>query len=72
MYHNPRSRAKRTVEPILDDMGEDESTGAAASSEGEEQPVESVLSEIAKDEIDEVSLLLCAEGFYCEAVLNLT
>ena len=71
---NPQKccRAKRTVEPVLDDFDGDESSlgaaGAAVSDteEQEEQPVESVLSEIAKDEIDEVRVHRSFVGRLCE------
>ena len=52
---NYPNRVKRTVEPVLDDFDDDDDNSSAASeTEESEQPVESVLSEIAKDEIDEV------------------
>ena len=54
-------RAKRTVEPVLDDSDDGDDSSAAAREESEVQlplPVESVLSEIAKDEIDEVDIIM--------------
>ena len=52
---NDRNRVKRTVEPVLDDIDDgDGNSSAAPETDESEQPVESVLSEIAKDEIDEV------------------
>ena len=52
---NDRHRVKRTVEPVLDDIDDgDGNSSAAPETDESEQPVESVLSEIAKDEIDEV------------------
>ena len=51
------------MEPVLDDSGEgDDSSAAAEEAEDAEvqllPPVESVLSEIAKDEIDEVDIIM--------------
>ena len=52
-------RAKRTVEPVLDDSDGDDSSAVTVDAEVQlPLPVESVLSEIAKDEIDEVDIIM--------------
>ena len=58
--HRGYSRAKRTVEPVLDDSDDgDDSSAATVDTEVQlPLPVESVLSEIAKDEIDEVDIIM--------------